>query len=94
MLELQTKRYDIFSQYNEIYRYTGGNTDSSSVSIFIFVWGEEEKNEVANLHAKRVQKWPCTAERDETVQWAAANLVNDVRQSSFKYTQKKIFTVN
>lgn len=44
---------------------------------------------MVNLHAKRVQKWPCTAERDETVQWAAANLVNDLRQSSFKHKEKK-----
>lgn len=47
-----------------------------------------------NLHAKRVQKWPCTAERDETVQWAAANLVNDVRQSSFKNTERDTAKVN
>lgn len=45
---------------------------------------------MANLHANKVEKWPCTAERDETVQWAAANLVSDVRQSSFKNKEETL----
>lgn len=57
------------------------------VSIFLSLC--EKQRKAVNLHAKRVQKWPCTAERDETVQWAAANLVNDVRQSSFKTKEKE-----
>lgn len=50
---------------------------------------KKTQHKVANLHANRVQKWPCTAERDETVQWAAANLVSDVRQSSWKNKGKE-----
>lgn len=64
-------------------------TNNHSVSIFLYLYLCENQNKAVNLHAKRVQKWPCTAERDETVQWAAANLVNDVRQSSFKNKEKE-----
>lgn len=42
-------------------------------------------------HAKSLQKCSCTTESNATVQCAAANLVNDLRQSSWN---KEIDTIN